>query len=186
MSCSCPPRALTGYISTATCASSSRTANSAPSSAITSVIASPAAFRPVHDRFVEDVTAFARRHLVPIVQFERSQRKDDVAAQYRARFHADEGVVFIGVAQERQFSFKATKHISPPHAVRFSFSRQSVAVNQYYFYLHDADWGPAFIKVGTYLPHLWRCTQPARRVQTLPRQAVLQRAARFTDGDHHQ
>jgi hypothetical protein len=116
-------------------------------------IASPAAFRPLHDRFVADLTAFARRHLVPLIQFERGQRKDAVAAHYRARFHADEGVVFIGVAQERQFSFKATKHITPPHAVRFSFSRQSVAVNQYYFYVHDADWGPAFIKVGTYLPY---------------------------------
>jgi hypothetical protein len=116
-------------------------------------IASPAAFRPLHDRFVQDITVFARRHLVPIVQFERGQRKDDVAARYRGRFQAAEGVVFIGVAQERQFSFKATKRITPPRAVHFSFSRQSVAVNHYYFYLHDADWGPAFIKVGTYLPY---------------------------------
>jgi hypothetical protein len=38
------------------------------------------------------------------------------------------------VAQERQFSFKATKHLVPPHAVHFSFSRQSVAVNHFYFY----------------------------------------------------
>ena len=116
-------------------------------------IASPAAFRPLHDRFVQDVAIFARRHLIPIVQFERGQRKDDVAAHYRARFQPAEGVVFIGVAQERQFSFKATKYVVPPRAVHFSFSRQSVAVNQYYFYLHDTDWGPAFIKVGTYLPY---------------------------------
>ena len=116
-------------------------------------IASPAAFRPLHDRFVQAISAFAEQQLVPIVQFERGQRKDDVAAQYRARYHALEGVVFIGVAQERQFSFKATKHIVPPHAVHFAFSRQSVAVNQYYFYLHDAEWGPAFIKLGTYVPY---------------------------------
>jgi hypothetical protein len=116
-------------------------------------IASPAAFRPLHDRFVQAITAFADHHLVPVVQFERGQRKDDVAAQYRARYQAAEGVVFIGVAQERQFSFKATKHIVPPHAVHFAFSRQSVAVNQYYFYLQDAEWGPAFIKVGTYVPY---------------------------------
>ena len=115
-------------------------------------IASPAAIRPLHDRFVQAIAAFGQQHVVPIVQFERGQRKDDVAARYRARFHAAEGVVFIGVAQERQFSFKATKHIVPPHAVHFSFSRQSVAVNQYYFYLQDAEWGPAFIKIGTYMP----------------------------------
>jgi hypothetical protein len=116
-------------------------------------IASPAAFRPLHDRFVQAVASFAQQHVVPLVQFERGQRKDDVAARYRSRFQAAAGVVFIGVAQERQFSFKANKHIVPPRAVHFSFSRQSVAVNQYYFYLHDADWGPAFIKVGTYLPY---------------------------------
>jgi hypothetical protein len=116
-------------------------------------IASPAAIRPIHDRFVHDVATFANRHLVPIVYFERRQRKDDVAARYRSRFHADEGVVFIGVAQERQFSFKATKHIIGPRAVRFCFSRQTVAVNQYYIYLQDAEWGPAFIKVGSYMPY---------------------------------
>lgn len=116
-------------------------------------IASPAAFRPLHDRFVQTVTTFANQRVVPVVQFERGQRKEDVADGYRARFLADEGVVFIGVAQERQFSFKATKHIVPPHAVHFAFSRQSVAVNQYYFYLQDAEWGPAFIKVGTYVPY---------------------------------
>jgi hypothetical protein len=99
------------------------------------------------------VSAFADQHLVPVVQFERGQRKDDVAAQQRARFRAADGVVFIGTAQERQFSFKATKHVTPPRAVHFSFSRQTVAVKHYYFYLQDAEWGPAFIKVGTYLPY---------------------------------
>lgn len=116
-------------------------------------IASPAAFRPLHDRFVQAVVSFAEHHLVPVVHFERGQDKEDVAARYRARFQSAEGVVFIGVAQERQFSFKATKHIVPPHAVHFSFSRQAVAVNHYYYYLQDAEWGPAFIKVGTYLPY---------------------------------
>jgi hypothetical protein len=116
-------------------------------------IPSPAAIRPLHDRFVQAVSAFADRYLLPVVPFERGQRKDDVAASYRARFRAAEGVVFIGVAQERQWSFKATKHLRPPRAVHFSFSRQTVAVKQYYFYLQDAEWGPAFIKVGTYLPY---------------------------------
>jgi hypothetical protein len=116
-------------------------------------IASPAALRPLHDQFVQAVGTFAEQQVVPIVQFERGQRKDDIAARYRARFQGSEGVVFIGVAQERQFSFKATKHIVPPHAVHFSFSRQSVAVKHYYFYLQDAEWGPAFIKVGTYVPY---------------------------------
>ena len=38
------------------------------------------------------------------------------------------------------------------HTPVFDFSRQSVAVNHYYFYVQDRDWGPAFLKIGTYLP----------------------------------
>ena len=33
----------------------------------------------------------------------------------------------------------------------FDFTRQSVSVNHYYFYVQDPEWGPAFVKVGTYL-----------------------------------
>ena len=117
-------------------------------------IPSPALLRPLHDRFVWDVTTFAAERGVPIVPFERGQRKDDVAARYRARFTADEGLVFIGVAQERAWAFKARKVTGPEDdRVAFDFSRQSVFVKHYYFYLQDREWGPAFVKVGTYLPY---------------------------------
>jgi hypothetical protein len=47
-------------------------------------VPSPAVIRPLHDRFVQAVEAFAPRNDVPLVTFERDQRKDDVAAGYRA------------------------------------------------------------------------------------------------------
>jgi hypothetical protein len=116
-------------------------------------IPSPALLRPLHDRFVRDVATFADAGKIPVVHFERGQRKDAVAAEHRARFSGPEGVVFIGVAQERASSFRAQKQTSPQGGVHFNFSRQPVAVNHYYFYLQDAEWGPAFVKVGTYLPY---------------------------------
>ena len=36
-----------------------------------------------------------------MVMFEKGQRKDDVAAAYRKKFSAAEGVLFIGKAQEK-------------------------------------------------------------------------------------
>jgi hypothetical protein len=114
-------------------------------------IPSPALFKPLHDRFVTAVQAFARQHDVPLIAFEPRQRKDDVVAEYRRRFRRREGVVVIGVAQEKMRAFKAHKRPGP--GVHFDFSRQSVAVNHYYFYVLDRDWGPAFLKIGTYLPH---------------------------------
>ena len=90
-----------------------------------------------------------------MVRFERGQRKDDIANAQRARFKACEGVVLIGVAQERAWSFKAGKRHGDrnPNAVFFDFTRQQVWVNHYYFYVQDPEWGPAFLKVGTYLPN---------------------------------
>src|SRR5262249_43725126 len=104
------------------------------------------------ERFTRAVDAFAERHDVPIIHFTRDRKKDAVAAEQRARFTADEGVVFIGIAQEKATSFKGHKD-SSEHGVSFTFSRQPVFVNQVYFYVQDREWGPAFIKIGTYLPY---------------------------------
>src|SRR5260370_36802909 len=134
-------------------------------------IASPALFGPLLERFTNDVKRFADQHAIPIIHFSRGQKKDRIAAQHRAGFAADEGVVFIGIAQEKATSFKGQKHVSE-QGVSFTFSRQSVYVNQVYFYLQDREWGPAFIKVGTYLPypvrvclngHEWAKQQARRR-----------------------
>jgi hypothetical protein len=104
------------------------------------------------DRLVHDVQAFATEHETPIVHFARRQRKDDLAATYRAGFTASEGVVFVGVAQERAISFKAQE----AHGLRgrfFTFSKQPVSVNHYYLYVQDPEWGPARLRRGgTYLP----------------------------------
>jgi hypothetical protein len=116
-------------------------------------IASPALFGPLHDRFVQSVHTFAVEHDVPLIHFPRGQRKDTIAARYRAHSKVDDGVVFIGIAQEKATSFKARKVVADSGGVSFDFSRQSVAVNQIYFYVQDAEWGPAFVKVGTYLPY---------------------------------
>jgi hypothetical protein len=116
-------------------------------------IPSPALFRPLHDRFVASVEDFVNARDIPFIHFEPGQRKDDVVAPYREQFHGREGVVLVGVAQEKMRSFKASKRRGPQGGVTFDFSRQSVAVNHYYFYLQDRDWGPAFVKIGTYLPY---------------------------------
>jgi hypothetical protein len=113
---------------------------------------SPAVLRPLHDRFVADVEAFAERFRIPMITLERGQRKDDIVNRWRARYRGVEGVVVIGVAQERAWSFRASKR-QEAGRVSFDFSRRPVFVKHYYFYLQDRVWGPGFVKVGTYLPY---------------------------------
>ena len=115
-------------------------------------IPSPALFNHMRESLIKDIKGFAEEHDIPVVRFERGQRKDDIAATYRAKFESEEGVVLIGTAQERAMSFKGSKRKSPEGFVDFDFSRQPVYVNQFYFYLRDKEWGPAFIKVCSYLP----------------------------------
>lgn len=116
-------------------------------------IPSPALFPPMLDRFVGAIKTYATTHDVPLIAFARGQRKDDLVAAHRARRPLADGVVVIGVAQEKMRAFKAHKRSGPQGGVTFDFSRQSVAVNHDYFYVQDPEWGPAFLKLGTYLPY---------------------------------
>jgi hypothetical protein len=57
------------------------------------------------DRFVGAIKSYATTQDVPLITFERGQRKDDVVADYRARRPLHDGVVVIGVAQEKMRAF---------------------------------------------------------------------------------
>ena len=96
--------------------------------------------------FTVDVGADANTG-VPLEAGQRRDRRRLPRASRPAR------VVILSVAQEKMRAFKAQKRCGPGKAVSFDFSRQSVAVNQHYFYVHDREWGPAFLEVGTYLPY---------------------------------
>lgn len=109
--------------------------------------------QPRHDALVAAVERFAAQHHVPLIHFDPRNRKDDVVAPCRAAFTAREGVVVIGVAQEKARSFKAARRRTAGGSVTFDFSRQWVHVKHDYFYIHDRDWGPGFLKICTYLPY---------------------------------
>ena len=114
-------------------------------------VPSPALLGRMTQAFVRAVESFATENSIPVVHFEPRLRKDDVAAQYRKQFDKSEGVVFIGVAQEKAYAFKGQKRTDSGFP-NFDYSRQRVFVKHYYFYLQDEDFGPAFIKICTYVP----------------------------------
>ena len=119
-------------------------------------IASPALLGRMTRDFVGDVNAFSDEKGVPVIVFPRGERKEDIARKQFAAFDGKEGVVFIGVAQERASAFRSTKEKRSDGLVRFNFYRGSVSVNHYYFYILDRDFGPAFIKLCSYFPFTGR------------------------------
>jgi hypothetical protein len=123
-------------------------------------IVSPTLLHRMSKAFVQDIHDFAAEQRVPIVRFERGQRKEEVARRRLTRFHKPEGVVFIGVAQERVAAFRSfqkgpRRRQRTPRGGRapvFAFFRGTVDVNQYYFYLLDRDFGLCFIKFSSFVP----------------------------------
>ncbi len=116
-------------------------------------IPSPVLLHRLRERFVSSLHSWSQRESIPLVRFERGQRKDEIATKRRRSFAASQGVVFVGVAQEKCRSFRGQRRHTPSGSVIFDFSRQSVYVNHYYYYFEDRDWGPGFLKVGSYAPY---------------------------------
>jgi hypothetical protein len=91
---------------------------------------------------------------VPIVEFKKGERKDDIANARRATFGHREGVVFIGKAQEKAAVVRTMRRRNPATGVTYPWLVKSTAmVNQFYFYIQDDDFGPFFLKFCSYFPY---------------------------------
>src|SRR5207248_7971250 len=55
-------------------------------------VASSSLMGVMTNAFLRQVDAFVEQQQIPVVSFKKGQRKDDVAAEYRARFQGSEGV----------------------------------------------------------------------------------------------
>src|SRR6201989_2667279 len=106
------------------------------------------------EAFVESIMQFGLDHQIDLVRFKKGQRKDDVM---QARLHAfkknyQEGVVFIGVAQEKA---------RVPRTVRKAFGNGTIPWIDYcsrqrellLFLLPGENFGPFFIKFCSYFPY---------------------------------
>ena len=102
---------------------------------------------PISKQFVAAIQRFAALSEIPIVRFEKGQRKDDVAQEQLARFGEPEGIYMIGVAQEKIRTFRTEKRRNPVTGVRYPWIvAASAMVNQYYLYGLDVEFGPFFVK----------------------------------------
>jgi hypothetical protein len=109
---------------------------------------------PISKAFVAAIHGFVQDRGVPLIIFEKGQRKDDVMAQHLARFTASEGILFVGRAQEKARVVRTEKRRNPTTGQPYPWLVRSTAmVNHIYFYGVDGDFGPFFLKFGTYFPY---------------------------------
>jgi len=121
------------------------------------LLASPAIFEKIGNRFRGTVRRFAEDNDIPMLRLKKPDRTrwDDrkldhvrpylQAAEDNGRF----GVVAIVTAQEFQWVFSGRDS----HGNGFRFFKEQRRVGVYYFYVLDPDFGPGFIKICTYFPY---------------------------------
>lgn len=104
--------------------------------------------------FVAGVESFVKQNNLPLVTFEKGVRKDEVAQQHLARFAHEEGVVFVGKAQEKVPVWRTETRTNPDSGRTYPWLYKSTAmVNQFYFYCVDKNFGPFFLKFCSYFPY---------------------------------
>ena len=85
-------------------------------------------------KFVASIERFVAHNDIPMVSFQKGQRKDDVALAHYAEFDQEEGVVFVGKAQERASVPRTETRRHPESGQTYPWLVPSTAmVNHYYF-----------------------------------------------------
>lgn len=116
--------------------------------------ASTAAVAPKTDAFVANIERFVTEQGVAMVGFAKHQRKDDVTQQYLQQFDADEGVLYVGRAQEKARVVRTERRRSATTGMTYPWVVDgSAMVNHYYFYCVDEDFGAFFLKFCSYFPY---------------------------------
>ena len=119
------------------------------------------------------MNSFAEANHVPLIHFAKEDRKIEVMHRYMLAQEKTgrSGVVAVGVAQEYQNVFASSEREGSNGIPCFGFHKADRRVTCFYFYLWDADFGAAFIRVCAYFPYpikVWvNCHEWAKRQATL-------------------
>jgi hypothetical protein len=103
--------------------------------------------------FIKSIERFIQSEGLELVRFQKGQRKDEVLQQKLRRFQKPEGVVFVGVAQEKVRVPRTTRKACPGGGTIPWIIYSTAMVNVYYFYCRDQDFGPFFLKFCSYFPY---------------------------------
>jgi hypothetical protein len=116
--------------------------------------ASSALMDPISKNFVAGIHRFIDERGLDLVHFKAGERKDDIAQSYLAHHDGSEGILFVGRAQEKNTVFRTEKRRNPNTGSTYPWIVTGTAmVNNFYLYGFDDDFGPFFLKFGTYFPY---------------------------------
>ena len=115
--------------------------------------ASTALMAPMTENYVAEVDHYVDSHQLARERFDNGQRKDEVTQKYLAGHDGSEGVLYVGIAQERATVWTSTRRRNPLTGATYAWLKKtSKLVNHIYWYCFDDDFGPFLLRVCTYFP----------------------------------
>lgn len=115
--------------------------------------ASTALMAPMTEHYVAEVDHFIDAHNLARERFASGQRKDEVTQKYLAGHDGSEGVLYVGIAQERATVWTSIRRRNPLTGTTYAWLKKtSKLVNHIYWYCFDDNFGPFLLRVCTYFP----------------------------------
>lgn len=109
---------------------------------------------PISRDFERAVRRQVEAEGIPVHRFAKGERKDDWTQKMLKHFTKSEGILYLGTAQEKLTTIRTEKRVNPRSGAAFPWLvRATAVVKVYYWYLVDEDFGPLFIKFGSYFPY---------------------------------
>lgn len=116
--------------------------------------ASSALLDPISRDFERAIERFVRHNRIAVHRFQKGERKDDETQKQLKAFGKADGVLYLGTAQEKMTTVRTEKRRNPSTGQVFPWLVPATAVVKvYYWYIVDEDFGPLFIKFGSYFPY---------------------------------
>jgi len=117
-------------------------------------IASSALMAQMTHQFKAEIERFIADGDIEVVRFRKKIRKDEITQQRLAEHNGEEGLLYVGIAQERASTFRTVSRLHPESGKPIPWlGRSTVMCNHYYFYIFDDDFGPLFVKICSYFPY---------------------------------
>ena len=107
--------------------------------------ASTALMDPMTKAFVADIHGFVAARGLELVHFAKGQRKDDLAQEFLAGFGDEEGVLFVGRAQEKAGVWRTQRRYSPSTGASYAWLVWRAS--------HIPDAGPNKVRSGMEVDH---------------------------------
>ncbi len=104
--------------------------------------------------FVASIERFVRDEGLDVFSLCRGERKDARTQERLSKWDGSEGVLYVGKAQERARVRRTERRQNPVSGAGYPWLVSRTAmVDQYHFYLFDADFGPLFVKFCSCFPY---------------------------------